>query len=132
GRGREREDGDLLVEGLYDRHAEAFVLAGAEEEIRDLVKGHELLVGDMPDEMYVRRVERRREMIQRGEVALASAVGADDDEAGGGIEDGVICMEEADEILNLLVRDHPADEHDVRPVIVEVLRQDPLRLAVEV
>src|SRR5262245_34154155 len=40
-------------------------------------------------------------------------------------------MEPADQILDLLVRNHPADEGDVRPLVVELAGREPVRLAVE-
>ena len=50
----------LLVERLDDRHAEAFVLAGAEKQIGDVVEGDQLLVRDVADEVHVRRRRARR------------------------------------------------------------------------
>ena len=49
-----------------------------------------------------------------------------------GIELLLVRVEEADQIFDLLVRDHPADEHDVRPRVVELVRDEAVRRAVEV
>ena len=38
------EDGKAEVHGLLERHAEAFVLRQAEEEVGELVVGHEVVV----------------------------------------------------------------------------------------
>ena len=43
-RRRVRDHRHLLVEGLDDRHAEAFVLAGTQKDVGDIVKRHQLLV----------------------------------------------------------------------------------------
>ena len=40
-------------------------------------------------------------------------------------------MKEADEIFYLFVRDHPSDEQDVRPVVVEVTGDEPTGLALQ-
>ena len=40
-------------------------------------------------------------------------------------------MEEADDILDLLIRNHPADEDDVRPLVVELSGHLPVRGEVE-
>ena len=59
-RRRVGEHRHLLVERLDERHAEAFVLARAQEQIGDLVEGDQLLVRDVADEVHVRSAERRR------------------------------------------------------------------------
>ena len=58
-RRRVGEHRDALVERLDERHAEAFVLAGAEEQIGDVVERRQLLVRDLPEEVHVGRAEPR-------------------------------------------------------------------------
>ena len=55
------------------------------------------------------------------EVALEPALRADDQQPRPRVERRVVGVEEADQILDLLVGDHPADEQDVGPVVVELL-----------
>ena len=57
---RVREHRHLLVERLDERHAESLVLARAQEQIRDLVVGDELLVRHVAGEVHVGVAERRR------------------------------------------------------------------------
>ena len=70
-------------------------------------------------------------MRQRGEVPLEHAEDADDQQPAARIERRLIGVEEADQILDLLVADHPADKHDVRPVVVELPRDEPVGRIVE-
>ena len=131
GRG-EREHRHLLVERLDDRHAEALVLAGTQEQIGDVVEGDQLLVGDVADEVHVAGAEPADQLVERSEVALEPALRADQQQARPRVEDRVVGVEPADHVLDLLVGDHPADEDDVGPLVVEVARDQPVRLAVEV
>ena len=50
------------------------------------------------------------QLVQRRQVAFEPAVGADDQQPRPRVEHRVVGVEEADQILDLLVRDHPADE----------------------
>ena len=59
-----------LVERLDDRHAEAFVLAGAQEQIGDVVERRQLLVRHVAEEVHVRRAEPRD---QRGAAARGTS-----------------------------------------------------------
>jgi hypothetical protein len=56
---------------------------------------------------------------------------ADQQQARSGIVPGPIGVEGADDILELLVRDHPAHEHDVRPPIVKPLGRHRVRRQIE-
>ena len=49
-----------------------------------------------------------------------------------GLNRRVIRVEAADHVLDLLVRDHAADKQDVRPLIVELPRHEPVGRVVEV
>ena len=66
GRRRIGQDRHLLVERFDERHAEALVLAGAQEQIGDVVVRDELLVGDMAGEVHVRQLELLDQVIERG------------------------------------------------------------------
>src|SRR3954471_218954 len=68
------EHGDLLVEALDDRNAEAFVLAGAQEQIRHVVERGQFLVRHVTEEMDVGRAEPRDQPVQHREVLLEAAV----------------------------------------------------------
>ena len=56
-RGRVGQHRHLLVERFDQRHAEAFVLAGAQEQVGQLVVGDQLVIRDMADEVDVREAE---------------------------------------------------------------------------
>ena len=60
GRRGVRQHGDALVERLDQRHAESFVLAGAEEQVGDVVQRRQLLVGDLAEDVDVVDAERAR------------------------------------------------------------------------
>ncbi len=122
----------LLVKRLDDRNAEAFVFAGAEKQIGRLVEGHQLFVRDMTDEMHLRDTETADQLVQRRQIAFESRLRTHEQEPGSRIEDGVVRVEPADHILNLLVGDHAPDENDIRPVVVEIASDEPVRLAIEV
>ena len=113
------EDRDLLVEALDERDAEALVLAGAQEEVRHVVQRGELLVRDVAEEVDVRRAEPRDQRVQHRQVFLEAAVGADQQQSRARIVPRAVDVEGADDVLELLVRDHPAHEHDVGPAVVE-------------
>ena len=86
-RGGVGEHRHLLVERLDQGHAEAFVLAGAQEQIGDLVEGHQFFVRHMADEVDVRRAERRRQLVERRQIPLESALGADNQQPRSRVED---------------------------------------------
>ena len=44
----------------------------------------------------------------------------------------MVRVEAADDVFDLLVRDHPAHEQHVGPLVVELLRDQPVRRIVEV
>ena len=98
----------LLVERLDERHAEALVLARAQEQVGDLVVGDQLFVGHVADEVHVGDAERRRP-------AGAATRGSARSRCGRrrcssrerGLNDRVVGVEEADQILDLLVRRSP-------------------------
>ena len=89
------QHGHLLVERFDERHAEAFVLAGAQKQIGDVVVRDELFVGHVPDEMHVRAAELLDQMMQRRQVALEHAEDADNQQARPRVEERVIGVEEA-------------------------------------
>ena len=63
-------------------------------------------------------------MIQRGKVAFEEAEDTDDQQSGAAVDLRVVRVKEADEVLDLLVRDDAADEEDVCPVVVELTRDE--------
>ena len=71
------DDRQADVERLHQRHAEALVLAGAEEQVGDLVAGGELGVRDVAEEVDVVRAEVRDQLLQHREVALEARRRAD-------------------------------------------------------
>ena len=121
----------LFVERLYDRDAEPLVLAGAEKDIGDVVERHELFVRNVPDEMDMFGVECRHQLVQRGNVSLESALGADEEQPRARVEEGLIGVKEPNEIFDLLVRDHPSDEQHVGPLVVEPARDQRVRLPLQ-
>ena len=76
----------LLVERLDERHAEALVLARAQEQVGHLVVGDELRVRDVADEVDVANAQLLDEVVQRRQVALEQAEDADDQQAGARVE----------------------------------------------
>ena len=132
GRGRVCQDRDLFVERFDDRHTEPLVLARAQEQVGDVVVGDELFVGYVAGKVHVAGAERRRQLMDRRQVALVAAVGADDQQAGPLVERRVVRVKKADQVLDLLVRDDAADEHDIRPVVVELTGHHAVRLPVEI
>ncbi len=107
------------VEGLHQRHAEAFVLAGAEEHVGNLVVGGQLFVGDMAKDVDVGGADAGDEVVQHRQVALEPAVRADQQQPRARVEPALVGVERPDEILDPLVGDHPADKQHVHPVVVE-------------
>ena len=80
GRRPVRENRDLQVEGLDDRHAETLVLACAKEEIGDLVVRDQLLIGHMTGEMDVSDAEIRDQVVEHRQVSFESVVRSHHDE----------------------------------------------------
>ena len=108
------------------------MLARAQKQIGDLVVRDELLVGHLADEMDVGQAEGGGQVSQAREIPLEPRVGTDDEQARAHVVDGVIRMKKADQILDLLVRDHAAHKQDVRPCIVELFRHKGVRRTIEV
>ena len=131
GRGGVGQHRNLLVERLDERHAEALVLARAQEEIGDLVERHQFLVRDLPDEMDVGVAERRRQLVERRHVALEPALRADQEQPRPRVVERVIRVKEADHVFDLLVRHHTADEQDVGPGVVEQIGDRAIGVPVE-
>ena len=69
-RRRVGDDRQADVERLHQRHAEPLVLAGAQEQVGDLVVGGELGVRHVAEEVDVVRAEVRDQLLQHREVAL--------------------------------------------------------------
>ena len=118
-RGRIGHDRHPLVERLDQRHAEPLVLAGAQEQIGDVVERRQLLVRHVAEEMDVRCAEPGDQRGEQLEVALEAAVGADQQQPRSWIVPCPVDVERADHVLELLVRDDPAHEHHVGPLVVE-------------
>jgi len=86
----------------------------------------------MTDEVNVRRPERRRQLVERRQIPLESTLGADNQQPRSRVHRRVVGMEITNQILNLLVGDDAADKQDVGPVVVEILRHQPVRRPVQV
>ena len=86
----------------------------------------------MADKVNVRKIERRRHLIERREVPLEPAVRPDEQKARARIERRVVRVIEADQVLDLLVGDHTADKQNVRPRIVELIGQEAVGAPIEV
>ena len=108
------------------------MLARAKEEIGDVVERRELLVGDVAQEVDVGSAQVRDERRQQREVGLEAAVRADEEQPRPRIVPRAIDVKGADHVLELLVRDHAADEHHVGPLVVESRRERAIRCQVEV
>ena len=80
GRGRVGEDRHALVERFDQRHAEAFVLAGAEKQIRDVVERRQLFVRHLSEDVDIVHAQPRDELMELREVRVESAVRPRDDE----------------------------------------------------
>src|SRR5262249_2488516 len=76
-------------------------------------------------------IERRDKLVQRGEIPLELGMRSDNQQSGARIELRLVCVEEADQIVDLLVRNDPADEQDIGPRIVELVGNQPIRRKVE-
>ena len=74
GGGRVGEHRHAFVEPLDQRHAEALVLAGAQEQIGHVVQRGELLVPHVSEEVHVGCTEPRYQLLQHGEVFFEPAV----------------------------------------------------------
>ena len=100
---------DLLVERLDERHAEPLVLARAQEEVGDVVVRRQLLVRDVAEEVHVRRrrAARRAAAASRG-TARTRCTTPTMSSRDRGLKQRLVGVEEADDVLDPLVRDHPA------------------------
>ena len=108
------------------------MLAGAQEQIGELVVRNELLIRYLADEVHVGDVQPADEIHERREVTLEEAEDADDDQPAPGIEERLIRMEEPDESIDPLVGDDPADKQHVSQVVVELARDEIVGRHVEV
>src|SRR3954471_9528637 len=81
--------------------------------------------------MHVRVAERGRKLMDGRHVAVEAALIADHEQPRARIEESVIRMEEPDEIVDLLVRNNPSNKQDVRPLVVELVRNEPVRFTVK-
>ena len=86
----------------------------------------------MSNEMDRRQIELGDQVRQCGEVALEQAEHPHNQQAAAWVARRVVRVEEPDEILDSLVRNHPPDKKDVGPVVVELLGHEALGLVVEV
>ena len=108
------------------------MLACAQEEIGDLVERDQFLVRHVTDEVDVRGIQRGRQLVERRQVPLEPALRADNQQPRSRVDERVVGVEVADQVLDLLVGDDAADKQDVGPVVVEILRHQPVRRPVEV
>ena len=69
--------------------------------------------------------------MERGQVALEAALSADDQQPRARVEHRVIGVKEADDVFDLLVRDHSPHKQDVRPLVVELPGEQPVRRPIE-
>ena len=115
------------VERFHQRHAETLVLARAQKRIGHFVVGDQLLVRHLTEEMNVGRADRRDEAVQHRQVALEAALRADEQQPRARIEPSLVSVKPADDVLDPLVRDDPADKQQVHPLVVEPPRQAPVR-----
>ena len=116
------------MEGFDQWDAEALVLAGAQKQIRDIVVRRQFLVADVPAEVHVGRAQRRHQLVQHCQVLLESAMAADQQQARMRVESRPIGVEDADDVLDPLVRDHPAHKQEVRALVVELAGDAPSRV----
>ena len=72
--------------------------------------------------MYVGHAETRGELMQHREVLFESTVRPDEQQSRPRVEVTLVRVEVPDDILDALVRDDAADEHDIGPVVVELAR----------
>ena len=105
--------------------------ARAQEEIGDVVIGRQLGVGHVAGEMHVRHAEPRGELMQHREILLEPAVRPDEQQPRPRVEVTLVRVEVPDDVLDALVRDDAADEQDVRPVVVELPRDQIVRRQIE-
>src|SRR5439155_24052971 len=82
-------------------------------------------------EMNVRDAKRRGKLVEEREIAFEPRVASDDNQTRPGVENRLIGVEEADEILDPLVRNDPAHKHDVGPRVVELTGDEPVWWAIE-
>ncbi len=127
-----RQDGNSFVEGLDNRDAEPLVSARAQEKIGDVVERRQLLVRDVTEEVHVRSAEGRDEFLQHRQVPFEAAVRADEQQARARVVPRAVDVERANDGLELLVWNHPSDEHHVRPLVVKVCGQERARWSCEV
>src|SRR5262245_62149647 len=107
------------------------MLARTQKEIGNLVKGNQLAVRYVTNEMHVIGTERSGEVVERREIPFESRVGANDDKARSSVE-LLVGVKESDQILDLLVGNDSPHEQNVRPGIVELAGEPSVWLTIEV
>ena len=106
--------------------------ARTQEQVGRVVVSRQLGVGDVAAEVNVGDAEPRDEVMQRREIFVETSVGADKQQPGAWIEVALVGVEVADHVFDALVRNDPSDEKDVRPLVVELTRDEVVRLQIEV
>ncbi len=103
---------------LQQRHPEALVLGEAQEQVGHRVTRHQLVVLDVAGKDDLVHAQRAHHLREAREVALVAAVVAGEDQPALRVERLLVRRERPDEVVDLLVRDHAADEQDVGPAVV--------------
>ena len=105
--------------------------AGAQEQIGDVVIGRQLGVRHVAGEVHVRHAEPRAQLMQHRQVLLEAAVGSDQQQPRPRVEVTLVGVEVPDDVFDALVRNDSPDEQDVRPVVVELPRDQVVRRQIE-
>ena len=86
----------------------------------------------MAGKVNIRKIQLRGQFIQRGQITLEETEHPDDQQSRARVEVHVVGVEHPDQVLDLLVRDDPADEEDIGPLVVKLIGDETIGDPIEV